>query len=416
MRDWIDLDKRHVWHPFTPQSDWCAPENKPVVIVRGKGVWLWDEEGNRYFDGNSSIWTNIHGHGHPAIVEAIARQAESLDHSSFLGFTHPGAIELAERLCGFFPPATLERVFFSDNGSTAIEAALKMAVQFRLQTGEPNRTGFVAFADGYHGDTLGAASLGGVNRFFARFRGNGYPVTLVRDFAGLDDIDPANISAVMIEPLVQGVNHMRPWPPGMLAQLRTWCDRTGTHLIFDEVMTGFGRTGKMFACHHENVMPDFLCLAKGITGGVLPLAATLTTADVYHAFLGPAENAFYYGHSYTANPIACAAALASLDIFRDEKVIENLPQKIAHFTAGLGRIQERQPDAISAVRQCGMIAGIDTQPGRGAAICRAALRHGLLTRPILDTIVLMPPLCSTNDEIDHALNALDAAFSDDSGH
>lgn len=414
MREWTDLDKKHVWHPFTPQEAWCAPDHKPVVITRSKGVWLWDEEGNRYFDGNSSIWTNIHGHGHPAIVAAIARQVATLDHSSFLGFTHPGAIELAERLCAFFPPRTLERVFFSDNGSTAIECALKMAVQYRMQTGEPERVNFAAFADGYHGDTLGAASLGGVGRFFERFRGNGYPVNLVSDLADLGKLDVSTLAAVVIEPGIQGVNHMRPWPPGMLAGLADWCRAHGVHLILDEVMTGFGRTGKMFACQHEEVVPDFLCLAKGITGGTLPLAATMTTAAVYDAFLGPPENAFYYGHSYTANPIACAAALASLDVFRDEAVIENLPEKISRLSGGLERLRELHPQAVTATRQLGMICAIDVRDGR--SVCQAALRHGLLTRPILDTVVLMPPLCSTPDELDFALAALDAAISVHSGH
>jgi adenosylmethionine-8-amino-7-oxononanoate aminotransferase len=394
---------------------------EPAVLTRGQGVWLWDSEGRRYLDGNSSIWTNIHGHAHPAIQTAVSSQLQQASHVSFLGFTHPQAVELAGQLCALFPTGSLERVFFSDDGSTAVECALKMAVQYRMQTGEPERAGFVAFADGYHGDTLGAASLGGVSRFFERFRGHGYPVIHVRSIDELHMIDPATLAGVVIEPLIQGVNEMRPWPAGMLAKLRGWCDETGTHLILDEVMTGFGRTGTMFACQQENVVPDFLCLAKGITGGTLPLAATLTTAAVYEAFLGDASRAFYYGHSYTANPAGCAAALASLEVFRQERVLENLPGKIAHLHAGLAALKERH-QLIHEVRQCGMITGIELrQPGgekfpperrMGETACLLARRYGLLTRPILDTIVLMPPLCISADEIDFALSALDAALGE----
>jgi len=419
-RRWIEADRAHCWHPFTRQAEWCAVDHEPVVLVRGEGVWLWDSEGRRYLDGNSSIWTNIHGHAHPAITAAISAQLEKTAHVSFLGFTHPAAAELAERLCAMFPPGTLERVFFSDDGSTAVECALRMAVQFRMQTGEPERNSFAAFADGYHGDTLGAASLGGVGRFFERFRGFGYPVSHVRTLDDLRALDPMTIAGVVIEPLIQGVNEMRPWPPGMLAALREWCDQTGVHLILDEVMTGFGRTGTMFACQRENVTPDFLCLAKGLTGGTLPMAATLVTAVVHEAFLGDATRAFYYGHSYTANPLGCAAALASLDIFRDGRTLERLPEKIGCLRAGLAALRERHP-LVHETRQCGLIAGIELRQPTGEkfpadrrlgeAACLAARTHGLLTRPILDTIVLMPPLCVTSDEIHFSIAALDAAIS-----
>jgi adenosylmethionine---8-amino-7-oxononanoate aminotransferase len=270
-RQWIQADQAHCWHPFTRQAEWCARGHDPLVIVRGEGSWLYDSEDRRYLDGNSSIWTNVHGHAHPGITAAITRQLENIAHSSFLGFTHPLAATLAGRLCSFFPEHTLERVFFSDNGSTAIECALKMAIQYRQQTNEPTRNCFVAFANGYHGDTLGAASLGGVGRFFERFHGMGFPVQHVSSLEELISLDPTAIAGVVIEPLIQGVNEMRPWPIGMLADLRKWCDAQGVHLILDEVMTGFGRTGKMFACQHEEVVPDFLCLAKGLTGGYLPL-------------------------------------------------------------------------------------------------------------------------------------------------
>lgn len=416
----IEADHAHCWHPFTRQAEWCARGHEPLVLVRGEGSWLWDSEGRRYLDGNSSIWTNIHGHAHPAINAAIHDQLGKVSHTSFLGFTHPLAAELARRLCGFFPEKTLERVFFSDDGSTAIECALKMAVQYRQQSAEPDRNRFIAFTNGYHGDTLGAASLGGVGRFFERFRGAGYPVRYVASMDELRALPSDEIAGVVIEPLIQGVNEMGLWPAGMLGRLRSWCDETGVHLILDEVMTGFGRTGTLFACQRENVIPDFLCLAKGLTGGYLPLAATMTTGRIYDAFLGAADRAFYYGHSYTANPLGCAAALASLDVFETERTLALLPEKIVRLTAGLAALESRQP-LVHEIRQCGFIAGIELRrpdgekfpPGErfGEAVCHAARAHGLLTRPIMDTVVLMLPLSTSLAEIDHAIQALDAALS-----
>lgn len=423
-RAWIDGDFRHCWHPFTRQAEWCAAGHEPVVITRGQGTWLIDSEGREYLDGNSSIWTNIHGHSHPTIVAAVQQQAATLSHASFLGFTHPLAVELASRLCGFFPEDTLERAFFSDDGSTAIECALKMSLQFHQMTGSPEKRAFVAFENGYHGDTLGAASLGGVSRFFDRFAGIGHTVHHIRKLNELWEIDPREIAGCVIEPVIQGVNQMRPWPPGMLGDLSAWCDANDVHLILDEVMTGFGRTGTMFACQLEDVTPDFLCLAKGLTGGMLPMAATLTTGRVYDAFLGGADRAFYYGHSYTANPLGCAAALASLDLFEDEHVLESLPEKSTAMATRLATLKAAHP-IIHEVRHVGMIAGIELRRPDGAAfpvaerlgerVCLAARKHGLLTRPILDTIVLMPPLCITLDEIAHAISALDAAIYE-SGH
>lgn len=407
-RRWIESDKTHCWHPFTPQDAWTAGE--PLVLVRGESCWLWDSEGRRYLDGNSSIWTNIHGHNHPRINEAILRQLGEVAHTSYLGFANPRASELAERLCAFFPAGTLERVFFSDDGSTAIECAMKMAIQYRQQTGEPQRDGFIAFDQAYHGDTLGAASLGGVARFHDRFRKHGAPVHFVADLENLRAL-PAEVmattAAVVIEPLIQGVNEMRPWPAGMLRELRTWCDERGIHLILDEVMTGFGRTGRMFACQHEDVIPDFLCLAKGLTGGYLPLAATLTTPAVYDAFLGDPGRAFYYGHSYTANPLGCAAALASLEVFESEHTLENLQPKIALMSELLTGLKAGSP-AVVDIRQCGFIAGIELA-SNGAEACLAARRHGLLTRPIRDTLVLMPPLCIAEEDLKLAIRAIDAA-------
>lgn len=407
MPDPIAADKAHCWHPFTPQSEWCAPGHDPLMIIRGKGVWLWDSNGHRYLDGNSSIWTNIHGHCRPEIADAIARQAVTLDHSSYLGLGHPLASELAAKLVSFFPENTLERVFFSDNGSTAVEAALKMSLQSRMQTGQGIRTRFLAFENAYHGDTLGAASLGGVNRFFSRFRDIGFGTRFLASMEDIASVDPTTVTAVVIEPLIQGVNEMRPWPAGMLRELRQWTSENGIHLILDEVMTGFGRTGAMFACQRENVIPDFLCLAKGLTGGTVPLAATLTTAAVYDAFLGGRENVFYYGHSYTANPIGCAAALASLDLFEKDNVFNTLPAKIECLRKSLVWLAKNP--AVKETRQCGLIAGIELHKGLGEKTVIAARKHGLITRNILDTVVFMPPLCITEEEIGFAFAALAVA-------
>ena len=401
----VAQDKAHCWHPFTPQAEWCAAEHEPLMIVRAEGVWLWDSNGNIYLDGNSSIWTNIHGHCRPEISEAISKQAATLDHSSYLGLGHPLASELATKLVSYFPTNTLERVFFSDNGSTAVEVALKMSLQSRMQTGQEKRTRFLAFDNAYHGDTLGAASLGGVNRFFSRFRNLGFKTEFISSMNALKAIDHTTLSAVVIEPLIQGVNEMRPWPAGMLAELRDWTTTHGVHLILDEVMTGFGRTGTMFACQQENVIPDFLCLAKGLTGGTVPLAATMTTAAVYDSFLGEKENAFYYGHSYTANPIGCAAALASLKVFEDDQVLDQLPAKISFLSGQFAQLKSSS-DHIVEIRQCGLVAGIQLRPGLGIQTTLTARQHGLLTRNILDTLVFMPPLCISHEEIEFAIDAI----------
>lgn len=414
-RRWIEADKRHCWHPFTPQEAWTAGGHDPLVLVRGEGAWLWDSEGRKYFDGNSSIWTNIHGHNHPVLNEALRKQSEEVAHTSYLGFANPRASELAEKLVSFFPPNTLERVFFSDDGSTAVEVAMKMSLQFWMQTGAPQRNRFVAFVNGYHGDTMGAASLGGVSRFFERFRSFGVEVDFVESPDDFSKLDTSKVAAVIVEPLIQGVNEMRLWPKGMLEGLRDGCDQAGIHLILDEVMTGFGRTGTMFACEHEAVVPDFLCLAKGLTGGYMPMAATLTTGRVYEAFLGDAGNAFYYGHSYTANPLGCALALASLGLFESEKTLEKLKPKMAAMTGLLVELKESQP-LVHELRQCGFVAGIELRHADGSPfspsekigekVCMAAREHGLLTRPIRDTIVLMPPLCAELEDLECAVSAL----------
>ncbi len=418
------LDKAHVWHPFTPMAEWCAPEAAPLVIERAEGVWLYDTDGRRYFDGNSSIWTNLHGHRHPVITAAIREQLDRVAHVSFLGATHEPAARLAAELVALFPPDTLSRVFFSDDGSTAVECALRLAWQYWEWVGQPHRRTLIAFSGAYHGDTLGAASLGGIPVFAGTAGRLGLPVRHIEDVDALDALRPEEkrtVAAIIIEPLVQGAAGIRLWPAGLLRRLRAWCDAHDTLLIFDEVMTGFGRTGRLFAGDHEAVTPDFLCLAKGLTGGYSPLAATLTTRRVFQAFLGPAteRRTFFYGHSYSGHPLGCAAALASLRLFRDHQVLEQLSPKISHLATALQHLRQRHPSLIRDVRQCGFIAGIEITPPTGhdparrwgADICLAARPLGLLTRPIHNTLILMPPLCTSIQELDFALAALESAIT-----
>lgn len=413
-------DQAHCWHPFTQMKSWCDERQEPLVLVEGEGAILRDSRGREYLDGNSSIWTNIHGHRHPAITRAIREQLDRVAHVSFLGTTNAPAANLAARLSALFPESALPRVFFSDDGSTAVEAAMKMAVQFWQLSGEPERTKFVAFDQAYHGDTAGAASLGGIGAFHDRFAGHQFPVERISRPDQIAALPSGQIAAVVIEPLVQGAAGMRVWPRGLLADLRTVCDESGALLILDEVLTGFGRTGTMFACEQEGVVPDFLCLAKGLTGGYLPLAATMTNNRIFSAFLGEFEEqkTFYYGHSYTGNALGCAAALASLDVFRDEAVLENLQPKIRLMERVLRELSEFP--SVFETRQCGFLAGIEVrhptgepfawQARTGGRICEAARRHGLLTRPVLDTVVLMPPLCTTEDQLARAGEALSQAI------
>ncbi|HEY5791716.1 MAG TPA: adenosylmethionine--8-amino-7-oxononanoate transaminase [Chthoniobacterales bacterium] len=416
-----ELDQRYSWHPFTQMRDWCARE--PLMLVEGDGAILRDSAGNEYLDGNSSIWTNLHGHRHPKINAAIRAQLDRVAHVSYLGSANEPASILAEKLVKLFPPGTLERVFYSDDGSTAIEVALKMAAQFWQLGGQPRRSIFVSFDQAYHGDTAGAASLGGISVFHDRFAKFHFPcrrVKTVAELRELPELRNGEAAAVVIEPLIQGAAGLRLWPKGMLAELRQLCDEADTFLILDEVMTGFGRTGTMFACEQEGVIPDFIALAKGLTGGYLPLAATLTTRRVYEQFLGEYEElkTFFYGHSYTANPLGCAAALANLQIFEEEKTLDQLPPKIQLMAQRLAALEW-------TTRQCGFIAGIDlVKPSgeafdwreqTGARVCLAARRHGLLTRPIRDTIVLMPPYCVTADQLHGAFDALEAAIAETLG-
>jgi adenosylmethionine-8-amino-7-oxononanoate aminotransferase len=427
MSDWntdelIAADKQFVWHPFTNMREWCAPEHKPLLLVHGNGALVRDSEGREYIDGNSSIWTNIHGHNHPHINAAIRGQLDRVAHTSFLGFTNPAAIKLAKAIVDLFPKETLSRVFYSDDGSTGIEAALRIADQYwRLQTSR--RQQFIAFQNGYHGDTAGAASLGAAAMFQIGHSRWNFPATLVPSLKTLEQIsatEAAKIAAVVIEPLIQGAAGMKLWPPGTLRSVREWCDRTGALLIVDEVMTGFGRTGRMFAVEHESVAPDILVLGKGLTGGYLPLAMTIVTDKIFPRFDGSVSEgkALAYGHSYTGNALGCAAALASLEVFEKEKVLEKLEPKIHQMNAELEALKALP--AVKEVRQCGLMAGIEltSTPDASkfaAGVCLAARNRGLLTRPIRETIVLMPPLCITSSQLSTAIAAIRDSIVDLSG-
>jgi adenosylmethionine-8-amino-7-oxononanoate aminotransferase len=420
MAEWntkalIEADKRFVWHPFTDMREWCAAEHEPLILVEGRGALLRDSKGREYIDGNSSIWTNIHGHNHPHINAAIRRQLSRVAHTSFLGFTNPAAIELAHAIVALFPDTPLNKVFFSDDGSTGIEVALRVADQYwRLRRSRKHQ--FIAFRSGYHGDTAGAASLGAAALFKIGFPRWKFPAIQVSDIIALEALAPAEtakIAAVVIEPLVQGAAGMRLWPTGTLRAVREWCSRTETLLIVDEVMTGFGRTGRMFASEHEGVIPDMMILGKGLTGGYLPIAVTLISEKLFSAFNGSVAEgkALAYGHSYTGNALGCAAAKASLEVFEKERVLEALQPKIRCLSSALTSLKKLP--GVKEVRQCGFIAGIEmTRPETATAVCIEARRHGLLTRPISNAVVLMPPLCITVAQLTKAVDALSASITE----
>jgi adenosylmethionine---8-amino-7-oxononanoate aminotransferase len=406
-----DLDQQFVWHPFTQQQGWS--EETPLMIERGEGVYLYDVDGNRYIDGTSSLWCNVHGHHHPVLDAAAKAQFDKVAHSTMLGLSHPGATELAERLIEIAPEG-LQRVFYSDSGSTAAEIALKMAFQYHQQRGDTARTRFVRMREAYHGDTIGSVSVGGIDLFHATYKPLLFETLAAEpgDAAQMEQLLSAHegeVAAVIMEPLVQGAGGMIVHPEGYLRAVRELCDQHGVLLICDEVATGFGRTGTMFAVEREGVSPDFMCLAKGITGGYLPLAATLTTEAVYEGFLGaPAEGkTFFHGHTYTGNPIACAVALANLDIFRDERTIEALQPKIELLDRRLAEIAEMP--GVTEVRSRGVMVGIDLgehdpELRLGHRVTQEARKRGAMIRPLSEVIVLMPPLAISEAELTDLLD------------
>ena len=417
------LDRQHLWHPFTPMKLWL--ESEPLVIAAAEGMYLIDSEGNRYLDGVSSLWCNVHGHRVPEIDAAVRAQLEKVAHTTMLGLASEPAILLAERLMKIVP-RNLRKVFYSDAGATATEVAFKMAVQYWHNTGKPEKNEFVGFAEAYHGDTVGAMSVGRVPAFHKPY----FPLLFKVHFAPTPYVyrsdtpdDPGavkekclaaleailrdhgrRIAAIAIEPIVQGAAGMIVQPDGFLREVRRLASEHDVLLIADEVATGFGRTGRMFACDHEAVDPDLMCVAKGITGGYLPLAATFATQRIFDAFLGePWEGrTFYHGHTYTGNPLACAAAHASLDLFEKHDLVNSVTQK----ATVLSRLLERLRDLphVGEIRQKGLMVGIELVRDRktrepfdpkrrvGAAVCARIRRHGVILRPLGDVIVIMPPL------------------------
>ncbi len=433
-------DRTLVWHAFTQMA-----EHEPLLLERGEGCTLIDIDGNRYLDGVSSLWCNIHGHRHPRIDAAIRAQLDRVAHVTNLGSSNSTTIKLARRLVDL-APGGIGHVFFSDDGATAVEVALKMAFQYWRQREDPRpgKTAYVALGDAYHGDTLGSVSVGGVERFHAMFEPLLFEVLRLpapdaarppegvaaenlaaHHLAKLEDVlreHHGRIAAMVIEPFVQAAAGMLVHPPGYLRGVRDLTRRYGVLLIADEVAVGMGRTGTMFACEREGVVPDFLCLAKGLTGGYLPLAATLTTDEVWNAFLGDYSEGktFFHGHTYGGNPLGAAAALATLDVFDEERTLEHLPPKIDRLAEHLRRMA-RLPH-VGFVRQCGMIGAVELvrdkatkEPypwaeKRGLRACDHARTLGVLLRPLGNVLVLMPPLAVTLDELDCICTAAKAGI------
>jgi len=414
------LDKKYVWHPFTQMADWAKDDI--LIIERAEGCSLIDIQGRRYLDGVSSLWCNVHGHRVPEIDRALKKQLDRVAHSTFLGLSNVPAIELAEKLVSIAPQG-LQRVFYSDSGSEAVEVALKMAYQYWQQKGEKKKTKFARLTNAYHGDTLGAVSVGGIPLFHDLYRPLLFKTFEVSDFRLLESIfkkHSREIAALVMEPLIQGAAGMLTQPPGFLSHVRKLTRRYHILLIFDEVATGFGRTGRMFAADHEKVTPDLMAVAKGLTGGYLPLAATLTTERIYKGFLGSYAKlkTFFHGHTYTANPLACQAALASLELFRKKKVLEKLRPKIDLLK---DRLKEfwRLPH-VGDIRQAGFMVGIELVRDRdthkpyplekkiGIRVIQEARRRGVILRPLANVIVLMPPLAISHREL-HKL--LDTTYS-----
>jgi len=429
--DLLRLDRAHVWHPCTQEKDHeLLP---PIAIDRGEGVWLVDVDGKRYLDGVSSWWVNLFGHNHPRLNRALVEQAQKISHHIFAGFTHQPAVDLATTLCAI-APGNLTKVFFADNGSSAIEAALKMSFQYWQQCGHPRKTRFLSLSEAYHGETLGALSVGGCELYrqvyqpilLEGFQAQGpdcfrCPFGLSRDhcqaecFSSLEILAEERheeIAAIIVEPLIQAAAGMRIYPPIYLQKLRTLCDRLQIHYIADEIAVGFGRTGKMFANEHAGVGPDLLCLSKGITGGYLPLSVVLTTEEIYQAFYDdyPSLKAFLHSHSYTGNALACALAVEVQKIFAEEGILEQLPTKMAQFDAAVPRFTALEH--VGEFRRCGMVAAIEMvqeqsgkiaypwQERRGYQVYQRALQRGALLRPLGNVIYFMPALTISAEELD----------------
>jgi len=426
-------DKKYIWPPFTQMQEHLKQE--PLIIEEGTGCILRDIDGNEYIDGVSSLWTNVHGHGNTKLIGAIKDQLDRIAHSTMLGLSHIPAIRLAKKLVEITPEG-LSRVFYSDNGSTAVEIAVKIAFQYQQQAadGNPEKTRFISLVNAYHGDTIGSVSVGGIDLFHATYRpllfdslkapspycyrceyGKSFPSCGLECLNRLEDLMKANhrqVAALVMEPLVQGAAGILVHPQGYLKGARDLCTRYNIFMIVDEVAVGFGKTGRMFACENENISPDIMALAKGISGGYLPLAATLTSEKIYEGFLGEYDTfrTFFHGHTYTGNPLACASALASLELFEENQVLVSVRERIDQLA---GRLEPfRDLDHVGDVRQCGIMAGIELVADRetkepypvkermGHKVIMEARKRGLIIRPLADVIVLMPPLAISAEELD----------------
>ncbi len=423
-------DHRHLWHPFTQMQDWLGEE--PLIVDAGDGPYLVDTLGNRYLDGVSSLWCNVHGHGVPEIDRAVTAQLGRIAHTTLLGLASTASIECAEEIAAIVPRG-LTRVFFSDAGATAVEIALKMAFQHHQLRGDLARKEFVALRGGYHGDTIGAVSLGGIDLFHRIFapllfaahhapQPYCYRCPLGKTFPGcamacagevekVFEERPGKIAALVLEPVMQGADGMIAQPPGYVRRMREICDRHGALLVCDEVATGFGRTGTLFAVEQEGVVPDILTVAKGLTGGYLPLAATVTTERIFESFLGAFEErkTFFHGHTYAGNPLACAAATASIRLLAERKVIEGLPAKAAALSLALA--PALRMEHVGDVRQRGLMVGVELVRDRatraeyahglraGHRVILEARRRGAILRPLGNVVVLMPPLAMTEAEL-----------------
>jgi len=444
----VALDKAHVWHPFTQMEGWLAGD--PLVIADAEGCWLIDADGRRFLDGVSSLWVSVHGHRVPEIDRAITNQLGRVAHTTLLGLANPPSTELAARLVGLGPPSMgpgLTKVFYSEAGACAVEIALKMAFGYCQHTGKTEKRSFLSLDNAYHGDTLGAVSVGGIDLFHAAYRpllfaghrapspycyrcplGKEYPSCSTACLHPVEEVlqeHHEELCAVIVEPLMQAAGGMIAAPPGYLRQLHALCEEYGVLLILDEVATGVGRTGTFFACEQEGVCPDILVAGKGLTGGYLPLAVTMTTEAIFDAFLGRPEEArtFFHGHTYTGNPLACAAALANLDLMERTQTLAGVRER----SELLGRALEPLEDHphVGEVRRRGLMVGIELvadrgtrQPfdptlGMGWQVANRARDHGVLIRPLGDVVVLMPPLGIPIDELELlarvTVDAVDAA-------
>lgn len=423
-----DRDRAVLWHPYTQML--TAPA--PLGVTRAQGVYLYTEDGRKILDGISSWWVNIHGHSHPKLNEALAAQAREMEHVVFAGCTHRPAVELAERLLEILPPG-LARVFYSDNGSTAVEVAMKLAMQYWRNNGE-NRRAFITLDHAYHGDTVGAMSASADSIFTEPFAPMLFlvarahspycyrcPLGLTRSSCRVDclgDLEArlkeldGQVAAVLVEPMLQAAGGMILWPPEFLAGVRSLCDRFGTLMIADEVLTGFGRTGKMFACEHAAVDPDIICLSKALTGGYLPLGATVATKDIYDAFLSKDRTrTFFHGHSYTANALACAVGIASLDLFHEESTMARVSELEKNLRLGLEPLRELP--AVGDVRVIGGVGVVEMRtdhPGYlndfGPRVSAALLDRGLLLRPLGNVLYFMPPYAITKEETAWAIEQI----------